>query len=278
MILEHEIPNGSRIYFTKSAKIKRNIENKIIDYLYNKKFEEIITPNFSYSQHQSLSNQNQIIKINDENNNLISLRADSTLDVVRIITKRLGRTTTHKKWFYSQPVFKYPSKEFYQIGIEWINHNKLADLINISADILNILELKPIIQLSHSQIPYIIADELKIEINDFDSIDKLLSLNCEWLNSLIRLENLEQIDTVINKVPEKLKQPLKDLQNEAKNINYDKIVITPTYTTKLKYYNGVNFRIFNENRVLAKGGSYETDNISSLGFAFYIDNLIEELI
>jgi len=278
LILEHEIPNGSRIYFTKSAKIKRNIENKIIDYLYNKKFEEIITPNFSYSQHQSLSNQNQIIKINDENNNLISLRADSTLDVVRIITKRLGRTTTHKKWFYSQPVFKYPSKEFYQIGIEWINHNKLADLINISADILNILELKPIIQLSHSQIPYIIADELKIEINDFDSIDKLLSLNCKWLNSLIRLENLEQIDTVINKVPERLKQPLKDLQNEAKNINYDKIVITPTYTTKLKYYNGVNFRIFNENRVLAKGGSYETDNISSLGFAFYIDNLIEELI
>ena len=140
------------------------------------------------------------------------------------------------------------------------------------------MELKPIIQLSHSQIPYIIADELKIEINDFDSIDKLLSLNCKWLNSLIRLENLEQIDTVINKVPERLKQPLKDLQDEAKNINYDKIVITPTYTTKLKYYNGVNFRIFNENRVLAKGGSYETDNISSLGFAFYLDNLIEELI
>ena len=54
MIFEHEIPNGSRLYFGKSAKAKRALENKVCEILDNRDFEEILTPNFSYSQHQSI--------------------------------------------------------------------------------------------------------------------------------------------------------------------------------------------------------------------------------
>ncbi len=97
MIFEHEIPKGSRLYFGKTAKMKRDLENKVSEVLYSNGFEEVVTPNFSYSQHQSIENDRKLISIFGEQNEQVALRADSTLDVVRIITKRLGRTTSHKK-------------------------------------------------------------------------------------------------------------------------------------------------------------------------------------
>ena len=105
MIHEHEIPSGSKIYFGQLAKKKRDLENKASEFLESCGFEQIVTPNFSYQTHQSIDDTTKLIKINDGENNSITLRADSTLDVVRLITKRLGRTTMHKKWFYIQPIF-----------------------------------------------------------------------------------------------------------------------------------------------------------------------------
>ncbi len=97
MIFEHEIPTGSRLYFGKRAKAKRELENKASVFLQNAGFEEILTPNFSYTGHQSIDEDKDLITLSDEENNSLALRADSTLDVVRIISKRLGRTTEHKK-------------------------------------------------------------------------------------------------------------------------------------------------------------------------------------
>ena len=62
MIFEHEIPKGSRLYFGKTAKAKRKLENKVCDILDDCGFEEILTPNFSYSQHQAIANEKKLIK------------------------------------------------------------------------------------------------------------------------------------------------------------------------------------------------------------------------
>jgi ATP phosphoribosyltransferase regulatory subunit HisZ len=140
LIFEHEIPSGAKLYFGESAKLKRNIENIASEILSNNEFEEILTPNFSFSQHQSIDNERELINLNNEKNQSITLRADSTLDVVRIISKRLGRSTTHKKWFYIQPVFKYPATEVYQIGAEWIENINLEDILNLLIKL--ILEFK----------------------------------------------------------------------------------------------------------------------------------------
>ncbi len=56
MVFEHEIPKGSRLYFGKVAKAKRALENRVCEILDENGFEEIVTPNFSYSQHQSIAN------------------------------------------------------------------------------------------------------------------------------------------------------------------------------------------------------------------------------
>ena len=87
MILEHEIPNGSKLYFGKAAKVKREIEKVASEILDTNGFEEIVTPIFSYHQHQSIADEKELIRVNDVKNNNMSLRADSTIDVVILIIK-----------------------------------------------------------------------------------------------------------------------------------------------------------------------------------------------
>ena len=279
MIFEHEIPKGSRLYFGASAKRKRVLENQVCDILENSGFEEILTPNFSYSQHQAIANEKKLIKFSDEQNEQVSLRADSTLDVVRIITKRLGRTTTHKKWFYVQPIFTYPSKEEYQIGCEWIDHNNIADIMNLTADILKALNIEPILQISNINIPRLVCGELNIDIELFKNgeIATLFKLNCDWLNKLIKVKDIASLEKVIDIIPKSIKIELEKLLLNAKEVNYSNIIIAPLYYGSLRYYDGIYYRVINENLTLCNGGMYSSEGISSLGFALYTDNLLKIL-
>ena len=279
MIFEHEIPKGSRLYFGASAKRKRVLENQVCDILENSGFEEILTPNFSYSQHQAIANEKKLIKFSDEQNEQVSLRADSTLDVVRIITKRLGRTTTHKKWFYVQPIFTYPSKEEYQIGCEWIDHNNIADIMNLTADILKALNIEPILQISNINIPRLVCGELNIDIELFKNgeIATLFKLNCDWLNKLIKVKDIASLEKVIDIIPKSIKIELEKLLLNAKEVNYSNIIIAPLYYGSLRYYDGIYYRVINENLTLCNGGMYSSDDINSLGFALYTDNLLKIL-
>ena len=279
MIFEHEIPNGRRLYFGSRAKAKRVLENKVCQILDNEQFEEILTPNFSYSQHQAIANEKKLIKFSDEQNEQVSLRADSTLDVVRIITKRLGRTTTHKKWFYVQPIFSYPSKEEYQIGCEWIDHNNIADIMNLTAKILKALNIEPILQISNINIPKLVASELNVDIDLFKNgeIASLFKLNCDWLNKLIKVKDTAGLAEVIKIVPEAIKDELEKLLQKANEVEYSNIIIAPLYYGSLRYYNGIYYTVLNDNLTLCNGGMYSSEGMSSLGFALYTDNLLKIL-
>ncbi|MBP6164041.1 MAG: ATP phosphoribosyltransferase regulatory subunit [Aliarcobacter sp.] len=279
MIFEHEIPRGSRLYFGSMAKAKRRLENQVCDILDTCGFEEILTPNFSYSQHQAIANEKKLIKFSDEQNEQVSLRADSTLDVVRIITKRLGRTTTHKKWFYVQPIFSYPSKEEYQIGCEWIDHDNISDIMNLTADILKALNIKPIFQISNINIPKLVANELNIDLELFKNgeIATLFKLNCEWLNKLIKVKDIKSLEDVISIIPNSIKTELEKLLQKAKEVDYSNIIIAPLYYGSLRYYDGIYYRVINDNLTICKGGMYSSEGMNSLGFALYTDNLLKIL-
>ena len=279
MIFEHEIPRGSRLYFGSMAKAKRRLENQLCDILDTCGFEEILTPNFSYSQHQAIANEKKLIKFSDEQNEQVSLRADSTLDVVRIITKRLGRTTTHKKWFYVQPIFSYPPKEEYQIGCEWIDHDNISDIMNLTADILKALNIKPIFQISNINIPKLVANELNIDLELFKNgeIATLFKLNCEWLNKLIKVKDIKSLEDVISIIPNSIKIELEKLLQKAKEVDYSNIIIAPLYYGSLRYYDGIYYRVINDNLTICKGGMYSSEGMNSLGFALYTDNLLKIL-
>jgi len=277
LIFEHEIPNGSRLYFGKLAKQKRFLESKVSTFFSNLEFEEIITPNFSYSQHQSIDNPNELITVKDKSNNQVALRADSTLDVVRIITKRLGRTTSHKKWFYIQPVFSYPSTETYQMGCEWIEHTNISDIINLNAQILDMLNIKPTIQIANINIPRLISSHFDIDINLFKSgeIGELFNLNIEWLNQLIAVKDIQDLQKVINLVPDILKIELNKLIDIASEIKYNNLIVSPLYYSAMKYYDDLYYTVIEDNLTIANGGKYKSDGINSLGFALYTDNLLK---
>jgi len=279
MILEHEIPNGSRLYFGKTAKQKRELEYKVSQILFDENFEEVVTPNFSYMQHQSIEDGKKIITMSDEQNNQLSLRADSSLDVVRIITKRLGRTTSHKKWFYVQPIFTYPSTETYQIGCEWIDHDNITDVINLSANIITQLNIEPVLQISNINIPQLVAKELDLDIGLFKNgeIAQLFDQNISWLSSLINVKSIDDLNAVIKLVPSSIKCELEKLQASAAQVKYSNIVIAPLYHGCMKYYNDIYYRVISDNLTLCNGGSYNSEGRNSLGFALYTDNLLKVL-
>jgi len=279
LIFEHEIPKGSRLYFGKIARAKRALENKVCALLDENDFEEILTPNFSYSQHQAIADNKKLIKFSDEQNEQVALRADSTLDVVRIISKRLGRTTDHKKWFYVQPVFTYPSNEEYQIGCEWIGHDNISDIMNLTAKIFKSLNVEPILQISNINIPKLVASELNLDIDLFRNgeIASLFKLDCSWLNALIKVKNISDLQKVIALVPEAIKTPLEKLLQRAKEVDYSNVIIAPLYYGSLKYYDGIYYRVISDNLTVCKGGMYSSEGTCSLGFALYTDSLLKIL-
>ena len=279
MMLEHEIPSGTKLYFGKTAKIKREIEAVASDVLYKAGYEELITPLFSYHQHLSIADEKELIRVNDTQNYQLTLRADSTIDVVRLLDKRLGRNTSHQKWFYIQPIYMYPSKEIYQIGAEYIGEKNLSCVLQSAIDTVNALEIKPLLQISNIRIPELISKELGIDLEDFKhiNIQKLLDNKVDWLRQLIYLEKLEDIDAVMEVVPDVIKHELGRMKELAQNIEYDNFVLAPLYYAKMLYYDELYFRMIEKNDVFARGGRYVNDEVTSVGFALYTDKIIEKL-
>jgi len=280
MILEHEIPNGSKLYFGKSAKVKRHIENVASEILDANGYEEIVTPIFSYHQHLSIADERELIRVNDAKNNALSLRADSTIDVVRIIEKRLGRNTKQKKWFYIQPVVTYPTTEQYQVGVEFMGETKLSSVASLATAIFEKLEVTPLMQISNIKIPEILTEMFdSLTIDDFRhiNIDKFINLKEEWLTKLVYLQYIEQIDEVIALAPKTIQVELLKMKELCEEMQCENTVLAPMYYAKMLYYDELFFRVIQDNEVYARGGRYKNNDLTSVGFAIYTDAVCEEL-
>lgn len=279
MIFEHEIPTGSKLYFGDAAKLKRKIEQIASDVLYGNGFEEIVTPLFSYHQHDSISDERELIRVNDTQNHHMSVRADSTIDVVRILEKRLGRNTEHKKWFYIQPVYRYPSVEQYQVGAEYIDEPNLANVMGSAIDIMKRLDVEPLLQISNINIPKLLVKMFDLTLDDFRhiNIQKFIELDVPWLTRLVYLQHIEQIDDLLDVVPDEICTELEKIRELAKALSYEKVAIAPLYYAKMLYYDELYFRMIEGNDVYARGGRYENESVASVGFAINTDTMIEKL-
>jgi histidyl-tRNA synthetase len=255
------------------------IETKASELLSASGFEEIVTPLFSYHQHLSISDEWELLRLGDVKNHAMSLRADSTIDVVRIIKKRLGTNTTHKKWFYIQPVYSFPSTEQYQVGAEIIDECDLAVVLNEATAIFSALEIEPLLQISNINIPRILSEMLNLELDDFRhvNIEKFLSLKLEWLTQLVYLEKVEQIEPLLQIVPDVIRDELLKIKKLCTGLQYPNYVIAPLYYAKMLYYDELFFRVIEKNEVYAMGGRYKDEETVSVGFAIYTDALVEAL-
>lgn len=274
MIFEHEIPSGSRLYFGKSAKLKRKIEHIAGDALESLGFEEIVTPIFSYHQHESFSDLKPLIRLNDQANQKVTLRADSTIDVVRIVTKRLGRSMESKRWFYIQPTLTFPTKEQYQVGAEVID-GSFAEVANTTIEIMDRLELTPILQLANIRIPHLLNEKYSISLDllKATNIEHILKADYNWIERLVRIHKVEDLED-LSMFPEDIARELVMIRDAAKDIEYTNVVISPLYYAKMRYYESLTFKMFEANTLLAMGGIYTVDEIEAAGFALYTDECI----
>ena len=273
---DHEIPNGSRLYFGKSAQLKRELENKASEILVKNGFSEILTPYFSYHQHLSVAPQ-KLLKLSDPTNHELALRADSTVDVVRIVRKRL-KDDKLRRLFYVQPTFKYPSDEFYQIGAELIGEKNLPLAIKIAQEFFKEFDLMPALQLSNIEIPKKICEILNLPLEIFEKgkIETLLNQNLPWLDATARATSLKDVQALRTQVPEELKPCLDEILNLG--VDYERICVSLLYYSKMRYYDALFFRFLDAGAVYCNGGNYEIDGLKSSGFALLVDALIEKIM
>jgi len=274
---EHEIPNGSKLYFGKNAELKRKIENFASEIFVRENFSEILTPHFSYHQRLSVKPRH-LLKISDPINKEISLRADSTVDVVRIVRRRL-KDENLTRLFYIQPIFKYPSVELYQIGAELINETDLNLCIKLSGEIFAKFGLNPSLQISNLEIVKTVCELLEMDIEIFENgkFDKIFDKNIAWLNRLMGLSEISEIKNVKSLVPNELKIPLEELENLALSAGKFSVRLLPLYYSKMRYYDKLFFRFFSGNSILCSGGDYRIDGVDACGFAILTDAMIEKI-
>ncbi len=274
MIFEHEIPSGSRLYFGESARIKRRIESRAADFLESRGYEEMVTPLFSYHQHESFDDPRELVRLNDAANHEVSLRADSTADVVRIVTKRLGRSTDARKWFYIQPVYRYPTREQYQIGAESLE-GSFTEIAADAAALLEALEIRPTLQLANIAIPRRLAEEFGVDLDAIKSmhIERILAAGHSWLERLVRIHRPEDLED-LSEFPESITEGLAEIREAAAGIDYASVVVSPLYYARMRYYDTLVFRFFEGERLYAAGGSYRIDTMPAAGFALITDACI----
>ncbi|RDU65666.1 ATP phosphoribosyltransferase regulatory subunit [Helicobacter sp. MIT 14-3879] len=275
MILGYEVPQGSKIYFSKDAKLKRDIEKMAVEIFYENGYEEIATPSFNFTNDDKILSKRKIIRISADDNNQMILRNDNTIDVIKIINRHLSKID-NKKWFYIQPSFSYPSKEVNQIGAECIDANGIDSILCTAVSIFLKLGLNPLLQVSNMNIPRLCAKESGFEIEIFSQmqVEKILNSN-SYLKDLLYIQNKSSLESYILKAPSFIKYELQKLLDSASYCCYENTIFSPLYYPKLGYYDSLFFRMFNNNKDFLRGGKYEIDGVHSCGFAIYTNEVIE---
>ncbi len=276
MIFEHEIPSKSKLYFGASAKIKRQIESSCALVLEENGFEEIVTPLFSYHQHASFEDATPLLQLHDENNDMVTLRADSTADVVRIVTKRIGRTTASKKWFYIQPAVSFPTQEQYQVGTE-VFDGSFDEVVNCATALVEKLELDALLQISNMKIPLLLNEKYGVDLRFLQDtkVEKILALDLPWIAKLVKMHRVEDLEDLAG-IPADIQAELQLMKTMSEKIACKNLVIAPLYYAKMRYYGSLTFRMFHENSLLVRGGVYQLEEVNAAGFALYTDACINQ--
>ncbi len=276
MIFEHEIPSKSKLYFGESAKIKRQIESVAAAALEADGFEEIVTPLFSYHQHSAFEDEKQLLHLHDDHNHTLTLRADSTADVVRIVTKRIGRTTESKKWFYIQPAVSFPTQEQYQVGAEILD-GSFDEVVNTAINLVEKLEVEALLQISNMRIPLLLSEKYGVDLACLQDthVESILKSEFPWMNKLIRIHHAKDLDD-LEGIPSDIQAELLLIKETIEKIEYKSVIIAPLYYAKMRYYGSLTFRMFYENELLVRGGVYSIEEVNAAGFALYTDAVINQ--
>ncbi len=286
------LPNGTRDEFGRTAEIKENIQNRLVDQFKNRGFSKLITPVLEYADVFAPLNSTDYrpYQLLDEKGETMVLRPDLTLPVARVLSTT--GVSLPVKWYYSGDVFRLKKQlsgsynQLTQAGIEIIGYQDLkADFECIATALDGCSSLginEAYVQLSHAKfiddvlnilpLPDPAKESLKAALfeKDLSKFDKLIAplektdfapfiKEWPWL-----FGDFDEVMTILKKLPKNsiLNEITKELQNTkdfiAKEYPQYQVTMDLSIQAPQSYYTGIVFQGFTEESpdYLFSGGRY----------------------
>ena len=126
-----QLPKGAKIYLPDEAARKRAVEERLFDVFRRWGYREVVTSAYEYfdvlAHGTDHDLQERMFKMVDrESGRLLTLRADVTPQIARIVATRMREEPKPLRLHYVTSVFRYDEphvgryREFYQAGVELI--------------------------------------------------------------------------------------------------------------------------------------------------------------
>ncbi len=306
MSIKHNIPKGVLQFFYPYSRKRRDIENKIMDFLDSKGYKEIVTPTFIYEDnvYQDLYEplKSKLFKFVDRNSGkTIILRPDVTLQVALAVL--LADIELPAKFSYAHYIYRDEKqhanlkREFKQIGAEVFGKNSIEtdiEIITLAIDALSLVDITNlVVRISDTQIIDKLLDAY-IEPKLLDKKKAILRLINKKNLSFLKQMHLGEFSSIIDALflgntdallkIEPIVQNVENLIEISSKINTKcNIFLDFFYYEYPTYHSGVSFDIFSETSILCTGGRYGNlmqligKYIPATGFAINLDKLMDFL-
>lgn len=290
-------PPGTRDYVLEEARLKKKLEREIETCLANWNYQVIETPTIEYYENYRVGfeslNETALYKFIDEQGNLLSLRADMTIPIARVVAKKFRNAEMPLRFRYCASVFKIHEEltgkknEICDCGVELLGLSKETgdlEIITCALDVLTSLEnMNFILELGDSRFFNQICEKVEITDEEKSHLAKLVGEK-KVTDLALYLEKLalpEDYQVIINQlvwwngkfdvlekarekiVDEDLLSILDELALLYEQIDYlgygDLVHIDLGKIGRLNYYTGIIFEAFVEGvglRILS-GGRYD---------------------
>ena len=130
-------------------------------------------------------------------------------------------------------------------------------------------------QIANIRIPHILNEKYGVSLEVLKSmhVEQIMGTDLPWIEQLVRLHSVNDLND-LSVFPSDIQEELEKIKEAAQNVKYPNLVISPLYYAKMRYYDSLTFRMFEDNNLLAMGGIYNIDGIEAAGFALYTDECI----
>lgn len=289
-------PEGTKDMLFGECKVRRNIENTLLNIFKSRGYSEMITPGLEFYDVFNLNSryfpQENLYKLTDSKGRLLVMRPDSTMPIARVVATRLKDAMLPLKLCYNQtvyrtePALKGRSDEIVQTGIELIGSQlKIAELevISTAAAALKSFGKKFSLELGHIGIFKELVGKLDTSFHNKEKIRKLIETknfpalndmldslgNSPVINALKKLPGLFGGEEVFEKAHQlmpdenikKILDELREIYNDACEIceSDGEITVDLGLVNKTDYYTGIIIKGYlqGHGEEVISGGRYD---------------------
>ncbi|MDF2686365.1 MAG: phosphoribosyltransferase regulatory subunit [Clostridia bacterium] len=302
------IKDGTRDYMFGECELKRSIVDRLLKLYKQWGYAEIMSPTLEYYNVFNIGDtlQNEdIYKLTDEKNRLLSLRADCTMPIARIAASKLNNVALPFRLCYSQNVFNNGNKliETTQSGVELIGSDDIRADIELLT--LSVMSQKTFfngnfrIELGHGQLFKVLTEEFQIDEVTAETARQLIenknfaALETMELPTAIKIlprmfGDISVLNDYLNRVNnsrvEEIINYLKNIYEKLDSIGFSHYISFDLgLVHRLEYYTGIIFRgyVAGSGQTVLSGGRYDKllnsygKDLKAIGFAISVDEIFD---